>query len=125
MMQALDVFSVQAQVFIGNKRERRNFDITENLGIDPITKNIKTMKIFEWDPTDDTFSGLEAALTSKVLTEISRVKAWSKDEVRAELEVRIKLLKVMAERAATPEEFISAVRTFQVNPEKVKKVYGI
>jgi hypothetical protein len=31
----------------------------------------------------------------------------------------------MAERAATPEEFISVVRTFQVNPEKVKKVYGI
>ncbi len=125
MMQALDVISVQAQVFIGNKRERRNFEITENLGIDPITKNIKTMKIFEWDPAKDSFTGLGSSFSSKVLEDTARFNAWSKEELKEELGVRTKLLELMAERGVTPGEFISAVRTFQVNPEKVKKLYGI
>lgn len=125
MMQALDVFAVQSQVFVGKKRERRNFDITENLGIDPITKNIKTMKIFEWIPANDSFTGLGASLSSKILEDIAKFNAWSAEKLREEVEIRKKLLELMAERGATPEEFISAIRTFQVNPEKVKELYEI
>jgi len=125
MMQALDVFAIQSQVFIGKKRERRNFEITENLGIDPITKNIKTMKLFEWIPAKDSFTGLGASLSSKILEDIAKFNAWSEEKLREELEVRKKLLELMAERAVSPEEFIAAVRTYQVNPEKVKELYGI
>ena len=125
MMQALDVFAIQSQVFIGKKRERRNFEITENLGIDPITKNIKTMKLFEWIPAKDSFTGLGASLSSKILEDIAKFNAWSEEKLREELEVRKKLLELLAERAVSPEEFIAAVRTYQVNPEKVKELYGI
>jgi len=125
MMQALDVFAIQSQVFIGKKRERRNFEITENLGIDPITKNIKTMKVFEWIPAKDSFTGLGASLSSKILDDIAKFNAWSKEKLRAELETRKTLLTLMAARAVTPEEFIAAIRAYQVNPEKVKELYGI
>jgi len=125
MMQALDVFVVQSQVFIGQKRERRIFEITENLGIDPITRNIKTMKVFEWIPAKDSFTGFGASISSKILEDIAKFNAWSSEKLRDELEVRKKLLELMAESAVAPEEFISAIRTYQVNPKKVKELYGI
>ena len=124
MMQSLDVISIQAQVFIGTKKERRNLEITELLGIDPTTKNIKTMKIFEWEPAKDSFEGLKLS-TSKILAEIARFNAWDKKQLDEEFGDRVKLLTVMAEKGIEPPEFISAIRTFQANPEKVKKQYGI
>ena len=124
MMQALDVISIQAQVFIGTKKERRNLEITELLGIDPTTKNIKTMKIFEWEPAKDSFAGLKLS-TSKILTEIAKFNAWDKKRLDEEFGSRVKLLAIMAEKGIEPQEFISAVRTFQANPEKVKKQYEI
>lgn len=138
MLQALDVFSIQAQTFIGNQRVRRNLEITENLGIDPTTKNIKTKRIFEWNPAKDTFEGLNISLparekstshvtimVSKVLKEIGRFNGWNGNQLWDEFETRARLLKTMAEREVTPQEFISTIRTFQANPEKARKEYGI
>ncbi|MBE0517330.1 MAG: type II/IV secretion system ATPase subunit [Methanophagales archaeon] len=138
MLQALDIFSIQAQVFIGNQRVRRNLEITENLGIDPTTRNIKTRRIFEWNPAKDTFDGLNIPLpamgksnshvtimVSEVLKEIGRFNGWSGSQLSNEFKTRAQLLKLMAEREVTPQEFISTIRTFQANPEKAKKEYGI
>ncbi|MHC1636378.1 MAG: type II/IV secretion system ATPase subunit [Candidatus Methanospirareceae archaeon] len=138
MLQALDVFSIQAQVFIGNQRVRRNLEITENLGIDPTTRNIKTRRVFEWNPMKDTFEGLSisisareksasytAIMVSKVLKDIARFNGWSGMQLWNEFVTRAKLLKIMAEKEVSPQEFISTIRTFQANPEKVKKEYGI
>jgi len=138
MLQSLDIFSIQAQVFIGKQRVRRNLELTENLGIDPTTKNIKTRRIFEWNPAKDTFEGLNISLpqseraasqvtimVSKVLKEIGRFNGWSGSQLWNEFERRARLLKAMAEREVTPQEFISTIRTFQANPEKALKVYGI
>ena len=125
MMQALDVFAIQSQVFIGQKRERRNFELTENLGIDPLTKNIKTMKLFEWIPAKDTFTVLGTSFSSKILDDIAKFNAWSSEKLLEELRVRTRLLELMAERAVSPGEFTAAIRTYQVNPEKVKTLYGI
>jgi flagellar protein FlaI len=138
MLQALDVFSIQAQVFIGNQRVRRNLEITENLGIDPTTRNIKTRRIFEWNPAKDTFEGLNISLpatgkssshvtimVSEVLKEIGRFNGWNGSQLSNEFKTRAQLLKLMAEREVTPQEFISTIRTFQANPEKAKKEYGI
>lgn len=138
MLQALDVLSVQAQVFIGNQRVRRNLEITENLGIDPSTRNIKTKRIFEWNPAKDTFEGLNISLAakeksashvtimvSKALKEIGRFNGWNGSQLWDEFEIRTRLLKIMAEREVTPPEFIATIRTFQANPEKAKKEYGI
>jgi len=117
---------------------RRNLEITENLGIDPTTRNIKTRKIFEWNPAKDTFEGLNISphakkksslhvtiMVSEVLKEIGRFNAWSGSQLLNEFETRTRLLKIMAEREVTPQEFIATIRTFQANPEKAKKEYGI
>jgi flagellar protein FlaI len=138
MLQSLDIFCIQAQVFIGKQRVRRNLDITENLGIDPTTKNIKTRRIFEWNPAKDAFEGLSVSLppseksashvtimVSKVLKEIGRFNGWSGVQLWNEFEKRARLLKAMAEREIAPQDFISTIRTFQANPEKALKEYGL
>jgi len=124
MIQSLDVFSIQAQVFIGHKRVRRNVEITENLGIDPTTRTIKTVKVFEWIPSEDAFRMLRLT-SSKVIREIMRMKAWSREEAEEEFESRASLLKILAEKGMSHEEFISFVKAFQANPEKVKRLYGV
>ena len=138
MLQSLDIFCIQAQVFIGKQRVRRNLELTENLGIDPTTRNIKTRRIFEWNPAKDTFEGLNISIpeseksashvtvmVSKVLKEIGRFNGWSGSQIWNEFETRARLLKVLAEREIVPQEFISTIRTFQANPEKALKGYGI
>jgi len=124
MIQSLDVFSIQAQVFIGHKRVRRNVEITENLGIDPTTRTIKTVKVFEWIPSEDAFRMLRLT-SSKVIREIMRMKAWSREEAEEEFESRASLLKILAEKGMSHEDFISFVKAFQANPEKVKRLYGV
>ena len=47
MIEALDIVSIQSQVFIGKKRVRRNIEIAEIIGIDPYTKMIRTSTIFQ------------------------------------------------------------------------------
>jgi len=120
----LDVFSIQAQVFIGHKRVRRNVEITENLGIDPTTRTIKTVKVFEWIPSEDSFRMLRLT-SSKVIREIMRMKAWSREVAEEEFESRASLLKILAEKGMSHEDFISFVKAFQANPEKVKRLYGV
>ncbi|MCW3136199.1 MAG: type II/IV secretion system ATPase subunit [Canidatus Methanoxibalbensis ujae] len=123
MMQALDVFSIQAQIFIGKKRVRRNMEITENLGIDPNTRNIKTIRVFEWVPYDDSFR--ISLYSSKVLKEIARIKACSREEIENELFTRANLLKILAENSISHEDFISIVRAYYANPDKVRRMYGL
>ena len=138
MLQALDVFSIQAQVFIEQQRVRRNLEITENLGIDPTTKNIKTRRIFEWNPAKDTVEGMtilnlakdksrshSTMMVSKVLADIGRFNAWSGSQLWDEFETRARLLNILAEREVTPQEFIPIVRMFQANQEKARKEYGL
>jgi len=125
MMQALDVFAIQSQVSIKGIKTRKNLEITENQGIDPITKNIRTNKLFNWDPITDEFSGINSYLSSKVLSDIAKSNSWDEAQLKKEMEERIKLLELMTKELATPHEFITTIRAYKVNPDKVRASYGI
>jgi len=124
MIQALNIVSIQAQVVMKGKKKRRNLEITEIIGIDPTSRNIKTRKLFEWHSASDSFRNLDI-FASKVLDDIVRFKGWSRDDLVEEFEVRTGILEMMAVNEITPDGFLSIVRNFQTNPNKVRKQYGI
>ncbi len=126
MISALDIMSVQAQTFVGGRRVRRNLKIAEIVGIDPVTKNIKTMDVFSYDPATDTHRFLLHDLwSSKVMREIMEFKAWSKDELEEEFELRMRILQKFAEEGITAKAFIEFIKTFNANREKALRLYEI
>lgn len=126
MISALDIVSVQAQTFIGGRRVRRNIKIAEIVGIDPVTKNIKTMDVFAWDPATDKHRFLLHDLwSSKVMREIMEFKAWSKEELEDEFELRRKILQKFADEGISAKEFIEFIKVFNANKEKALRLYEI
>jgi len=124
MISALDIVSVQAQTFVGGRRVRRNIKISEIVGIDPVTKNIKTMEIFSWDPSTDTHRFLLHDLwSSKVMREIMEFKAWSKDELEEEFELRRRILQKLADEGIPPKAFVEFIKIFNSKREKALRLY--
>ncbi len=125
MISALDIVSVQAQMFIRGRRVRRNLSISEIVGIDPITKNIKTMEVFSYDPSTDSHRFLLQDLSSSnVMREIMEFKAWSKKELEEEFELRKNLLEKFAEEGMSHKEFIEFIKVFNTNREKALRLFA-
>ncbi|MDR2856061.1 MAG: type II/IV secretion system ATPase subunit [Methanomicrobiales archaeon] len=53
MLQSLDIITIQKQVEINGKNERRVDEIVEVAGIDPSTGNVLINSVFEYDPMTD------------------------------------------------------------------------
>jgi flagellar protein FlaI len=123
MISALDIVSVQIQTFVGNRKVRRNLEIAEITEIDPVTKNIKTMTIFRWDPMTDTHRFLLNDIWgSKVMREIMLFKAWDEKRLAEEFEKRKKLLEYMVEKGITSHEFLRIMKAYHANPDEVFKI---
>lgn len=124
MISALDIVCVQAQTFVKRRRVRRNLKIVEITEIDPATKNIKTMDIFQWDPSADSHKFLLNDLwNSRIMEDIMTFKAWNEKELAEELEMRKEILKSMIERSVTSDEFIKFMKAFHANPEEAVKEF--
>ncbi|MCX6694492.1 MAG: type II/IV secretion system ATPase subunit [Methanomicrobiales archaeon] len=119
MVQALNIVSVQAQVYRGGERVRRCQEIVEIAGIDPASGNIRINTVFEYDPVHDIFiySG-----RSQVYADISERRGWSKDDLLREVEARKQILKAMGDQKIT--DYISTSRIFQAYAISPKKVLG-
>jgi len=124
MISALDIVCVQAQTFVKRRRVRRNLKIVEITEIDPATKNIKTMDIFQWDPSADSHRFLlNDFWNSRIMEDIMTFKAWNEKELAEELEMRKEILKSMIERSVTSDEFIKFMKAFHANPEEAVKEF--
>ncbi len=123
MISALDIVSVQAQTFVGGRKVRRNLEIAEITEIDPVTKNIKTMTIFKWDPMTDTHRFLlNDVWSSKVMRDIMLFKAWDERKLVEEFEKRRMILEYMVEKGITANEFLKFIKAYHSNPEEVFKM---
>lgn len=124
MISALDIVSIQMQTFVGGRRVRRNIKIAEIVGIDPVTKNIKTMDIFAWDPATDKHRFLlHDVWSSKVMKEIMEFKAWNKEELEGEFELRKNILQKFASEGISAKAFIEFIKAFNANREKALREY--
>ncbi|MHC1595967.1 MAG: type II/IV secretion system ATPase subunit [Candidatus Syntropharchaeales archaeon] len=119
MLDALDIISIQAQTFVNEERVRRNLMLTEIIGIDTSTRNIKTTNVFRWDAVlDESYrSG-----NSFVIDAIGKFRGWSAEKVEEELNKRRIVLEFMLNKDIRDFETITKViHDFQTNPEKVMR----
>ncbi len=82
LIQAMDVVSVQAQVKTGGKKQRRIIEITEVLGMDPETKEMRINSVFRYDEAGGyVYSGrsymIERIAQSKGMTIRAMENEWN------------------------------------------------
>ncbi|AIY89225.1 ATPase, T2SS/T4P/T4SS family [Geoglobus acetivorans] len=120
MIEALDIVSIQAQVFMGKKRVRRNLEIAEIIGVDPHTKIMRTTTVFTWDSSKDEHVMVGS---SKALEELRIMRNWSRKELEQELKRREAVLKYMLDKNIRDfKEVARIIQTYQVDPDKVMEL---
>jgi flagellar protein FlaI len=117
MLEALDIISIQAQTYVGEKRVRRNIEIAEIVGLDAHTKMLRTSTVFTWDSVKDQHVMVGA---SKALEDIRRQRGWSVRELNEELERRKRVLEFMVKHNIRDFKKVSnIIYTYQSKPDKV------
>ncbi len=120
MLEALDIISIQAQTYVGDRRVRRNVEIAEIVGLDAHTKMLRTTTVFTWDSVRDEHVMVGA---SKALEDIRRHRGWSTRELNEELERRKAVLEFMVEHNIRDFKKVSnIIHTYQSKPEKVMEM---
>ncbi|WP_262174878.1 type II/IV secretion system ATPase subunit [Haloarcula laminariae] len=114
MVRELDIISIQRQIFVGDRRVRRNVGIAE-LGREDGEHT--TRDVYEWQPTTDTFRPVEQ---SGKLREIMYTNGWDEERLQTELSNRERLLRRMVrEDISDYESFQTVVWRYNSHPEEV------
>ncbi|MDY6775995.1 MAG: type II/IV secretion system ATPase subunit [Halobacteria archaeon] len=92
MVEALDIVSIQKQIYTEGRRVRRTSEVVEVLEVGG--GSMSTQTLFEWDPSTDTQRKISE---SSVLEEIRESHGWSGEDLRNELRNREKVLEYMLE----------------------------
>jgi len=107
MLQALNIISIQAQVYRGKERVRRCQEIVEIAGIDPATGNIMVNTVYEYDPITDVFNYTGR---SQVLGSIASERGWSQEQLTEEFNQRLSVLNAM--NTQNIHDYISVAKIF-------------
>jgi flagellar protein FlaI len=114
MVQELDIVAIQRQIFVDNRRVRRNMRISE-LGRGDA--GVATSDVYRWDPGADRF---EQADESSNLRDIMHLRGWDREELDAELDRRTRLLRGLVDRdVAGYEAFTSIIHRYNNDPDDV------
>ncbi|HIE31644.1 MAG TPA: secretion system protein [Methanosarcinales archaeon] len=123
MIEALDIMSIQSQIYVKGQRARRSVKIVEITDIDPTTRNIRTNDIFAWNPAKDV---IEHVGESKSLIGIMTRRGWTVQELKKELAYRQKILEYLMHNDITDFDIIATIiHAYQSTPEKVLQKLGI
>ena len=92
MLQSLNIITIQKQVEINGKNERRVDEIVEIAGIDPSTGNVLINSVFEYDPMTDSakYTG-----RSHVLSHIAKTRNFTAEQISELLLEREQVLLAM------------------------------
>jgi len=123
MIEALDIISIQSQIYVGDKRLRRNVEIAEITDLDPHTKMLRTSTIFTYDSVKDRHTMIGS---SSALEEIKKSRGWSYSDLQRELDRRKRVLEYMAQNDITSfKEVSSIIYAYQSHPERAIEMLGI
>ncbi|MFB6284238.1 MAG: type II/IV secretion system ATPase subunit [Halobacteria archaeon] len=120
MINSLDLVSVQAQVFVGDDRVRRNRNIAE-ISLNEDENSIDTTDLFEWDPNTDSYNtSLDLWSSSNVLQEIGEEKGWSDFKIREDISHRQAILSYMVREDITDySNVVGVFYKYSRNPDYV------
>ncbi len=117
MLSMIDALVVQSRIEIKGKPARRIRTVTEVTGLDPKTKEIKTVEVFRWNAKTDSFifSG-----ESNVLEKILEMKGQEEEDVQKELHQRKTILEWMAKNNIRRyTEVANVIREYNADPVRM------
>lgn len=116
LIQSLNVVSVQKRVRRGDKIVRRATEIVEIVGIDSVTEDLITNRLFGWDPREDIFVNYGR---SYVLEDIQNALGISETEMQDELDRRKTVLRWMVKTKKNHFNLVNQViQDYYKNPEQ-------
>ncbi len=116
MMKSLDLIHVIRKVRLQSKFARRTQSVTELIGLDPVTEEILTNKLYQWNPRDDTFIYFGR---SYVLEKIMENTGLAEQEIFDELEQRKTVLRWMVKkRIRYFEDVASVIQEYNSDPDR-------
>ena len=116
MMKSLDLIHVVRKVRLQSKFARRTQSVTEIIGLDPVTEEILTNKLYQWNPKDDTFIYFGR---SYVLEKIMESTGLEEQEIYDELERRKTILRWMVKkRIRYFEDVASVIQEYNSDPDR-------
>ncbi len=117
MVTALNIVSVQAQIYRGTERVRRCLEIVEIAGIDPSTGNLRVNTIFDYDPVRDVFTYKGRSF---IYADIAERRGWSKEQLDQEISTRKKILDAMQHQNLIDYQSVSRIfHAYSINPRHV------
>lgn len=117
MVTALNIVSVQAQIYRGTERVRRCLEIVEIAGIDPSTGNLRVNTIFDYDPVSDVFTYKGRSF---IYADIAERRGWSKEQLEQEISTRKKILDAMKQQNLIDYRSVSRIfHSYSINPRHV------
>jgi len=116
MMKSLDIIHVIRKVRIKSKFARRTQTITEIIGLDPVTEEILTNKLYQWSPREDTFIYFGR---SYVLEKMMESTGIPEQEIFDEMERRKIVLRWMVKRRIRYfEDVASVIQEYNSDPDR-------
>ena len=116
MMKSLDLIHVIRKVRLQSKFARRTQSVTELIGLDPVTEEILTNKLYQWNPKDDTFIYFGR---SYVLEKIMENTGLEEQTIFDELERRKTILRWMVKkRIRYFEDVASVIQEYNSDPDR-------
>jgi flagellar protein FlaI len=116
LMSMIDAIVVQGKVRFENKLVRRASVVSE-LSLDPVTRQIKTNNLFEWDPQTDCHKSYGR---SWILQKIAKSKGISYQEIERELDRRQKVIEWMAKNnLSNYRDVVRIIRKYYTDPYSV------
>ncbi len=116
MLRTLDLIHIQTKVRLRGKFARRCMNITEIIDIDPVTKELLTNKVFQWNATKDMFTYMGRSYT---IEKIRGTSGLSEQECWDEIKKRETVLKWMVKKHIRHYRDVSAmIREYYSNPEE-------
>jgi flagellar protein FlaI len=115
----LNLVLLQAQVRVKNKRTRRIKELTEIVGIEPVSTEIISNKVYIWNPAKDEFrfSG-----HSRLYEKIMDREGMTTENITEEISRRADVLKWLAYKGQTNyQEVANVVNEYYREPEPIAK----
>ena len=113
----IDDIVIQVRTEINGKPARRIKTVTEIVGLDSKTGEIKTHEVYRWNPKDDSFTFSGKSYLLEKHTKRTGLK-WK--EIEKELKRRAAVLKWMAENNIRKyTEVAKVIREYYADPERV------
>jgi flagellar protein FlaI len=127
MLTSLDTVCVQRKVRYGGVHIRRSIDIQEMVGMDAVTNELLTNKVYTWNAKDDSFDYLGRSVK---LEQIAEHSGMTLDDLWHEIDKRKVVLGYMLKKGIRfYQDVASTIRGFYNNPDrmyrKAKRALGL